>query len=204
MKNTLRTLALATALGGALSTSAAAQIDVTAPRSNTAGFNLGAFVNAAGIQVEDSDAENGVGLGLHLGYGFSQNVSIFARVNVTSIGSDELADNYNLAHVDLGARYSFGQPSATLRPYLAGALSGHAVSFDLGSSGTLDARGPGLTASGGLEYFLSRTVALEAGLSVSVGKFNEGRIGDSGWVDLDEDELNTTTSRLDIGVSWHP
>jgi Outer membrane protein beta-barrel domain len=204
MKNTVRALALAASLAGALCTSAAAQV-APASRSNTAGPHLGVFLNGSAVRVEDSDVvESGAGLGVHLGYGFGQNLSVFARVDAASIQPEGAGDNYGLAHADLGVRYSFGAPSAAFRPFLQGAVSGRAVSFDMGSEGTLDARGAGISAGGGLEYFVSRSVAIEAGLSVSFGELTEGRVGGSDWVNLDNDAINITTSRFDIGLSWHP
>ncbi len=206
MKITVRTLVLAATLAGTLSTTAAAQFDAPgAPRSNTAGLNLGVFLNGSAIQAEDSDVvESGGGVSLHLGYGVTPNVSLFMRVNGAVIQPSGADAEYALAHFDLGARYSFGGTALALRPFVQGAVSGRGFAADMGSQGTLQARGPGFTGGAGVEYFFNPNLALEAGLSLSFGEFNEGRMDDSDWVDFGDDAFSATSSRFDIGISWHP
>lgn len=207
MKNIVRTFALAAALASTLSTTAAAQLDAPAPlRSRTAGFNLGVYLNGSAVRVEDSDViESGAGGTVHLGYGITENVSLFFRVNGAAIESDDLpSGSYAMAHADIGARYSFLASSSAWRPFIQGAFSGRAVSIDEGSAGTLEARGPGFTAGAGLEYFVTPRVALEAGLSYSFGKFNEGRLNGGDWTDFEDEAFDATSSRFDLGVSWHP
>lgn len=207
MKNIVRTFALAATLAGTITTTAAAQMDTPAPlRSKTAGFNLGVYLNGSAVQVEDSDViESGAGGSVHLGYGVTPNVSLFLRVNGAAIESDDVpSGSYTMAHVDIGARYSFLGSSTAWRPFVQGAFNGRAVSIDEGSAGTLDARGPGFSAGAGLEYFVTPRVAVEAGLSYSFGEFNEGRVDGGEWVDFEEESFNATSSRFDLGVSWHP
>jgi opacity protein-like surface antigen len=200
----VRSLACAAFLACAFSTPAAAQLEGPAPRSNTAGFNLGVFLNGSGIQMDGSDVvEAGRGGSLHLGYGLNQTVSVFARANAASIATDGGGEDYTMAHFDLGARLSFGQPSSALRPFVQGAVNGRAVSADM-NQGTLQARGAGLSAGLGLEYFVNPTVAVEAGLSYSFGKFSEGRLGDSDWVEFGDESFEATSARFDLGLSFHP
>lgn len=211
MKLTVRMLAVAATLTGTLSTTAAAQFDagqvnaVDAPRSTTTGFNLGLFLSGAAIQAEESsEIESGAGGSLHLGYGINPNVSFFMRINGAVIQTPGSESEYALAHVDLGARYSFRGSAAALRPFVQGAVNGRGLSADAGSQGTVQARGPGFSAGVGLEYFFGPNVALETGLSWSVGKFNQGRLDDGDWVDFHDDSFSATSSRFDIGVSFHP
>lgn len=206
MTNIVRAFALAAVLAGGLTTAAAAQVvDVEPePRSNAEGFHLGLFLNGSAITVEDSEeVESGPGGGLHLGYGFNRNLSVFLRANLAAIEPAGGGDSFDLTHADLGLRYSFGGPGSVLRPFVLGAVSGRAVSISTGA-GPLEGRGPGFTAGGGLEYFLSRSVALEAGLSLSFGSFNEGRLDGGEWVDLESESFDATSSRFDLGFSWHP
>lgn len=201
MTTPLRTLALASALVFGLSASAAAQqVEAPAVRSNTAGFNLGIFLAGASIQVDGSDeTEAGRGGSLHVGYGFNQLVSVFARANAASIASQGGGANYGMAHVDLGARLSFGSQSAALRPFVQGAVNGRAV-----ADGDLEARGSGLTAGLGVEYFVNPALAVETGFSFSFGDFSEGRLGDGEWLDFGNEAFGATSARFDLGISWHP
>ena len=207
MKNFVRTLVLAATLAGTFSTTAAAQFDEpVVQRSSVAGFHLGVFLNGSAIQLDGSDVtESGGGGSVHLGYGMNENVSVFLRVNAASIQSDEVpAGSYTMAHADVGLRYSFLKASQALRPFVQGAFSGRAVSIDLGSEGVLDARGTGLSAAAGVEYFVSPKVAFEAALSYSFGTFTEGRLDGGEWVDFSDEAFNATSARVDLGVSWHP
>lgn len=202
MTNTVRTLAAAGILAAALHTPAAAQME----QSSIKGFNLGLFLNGSAAQVEDADEpDSGGGVSLHLGYGVNESVSLFLRGSGAAIQAEGFAeDEYALAHFDLGARYSFGSTASRLRPFIQAAYSGRAASFDLGPEGTLDVRGSGITGGGGLEYFVSPALAIEAGLSFTGGEFTEGRLDDSEWVDLDDASIDMTTTRFDLGISWHP
>lgn len=196
----IRALALAAVVAGTLSTPAVAQ------QSNTAGLNLGLFLNGTAAQVEDSDEnDTGGGLSLHLGYGFSQSFQLFARASASAIESEGFEDDqFALAHFDVGGRFSFGSTAIALRPYVQAAFSGRAASFDLGSEGQLDVRGSGLSAGGGLEYFVSPSLAIEGGLSFTFGEFNEGRLDEGEWLDLDDAAFEMNTTRVDLGISWHP
>jgi hypothetical protein len=200
MTITVRALAVAAVLAGTLST------PVLAQRSNTSGFNLGVYLSPTAAEVEDADeADTGIGISLHLGYGFGEHFQVFARGAGANIESEGFVnDEFVLAHFDLGGRYSFATSASAVRPYLQAAFSGRAASFDLGNEGTLEVRGSGLTGGGGLEYFLSPSLAVEGGLSFTFGEFNEGRLDDGDWEDLDDAAFEINTTRLDIGISWHP
>lgn len=196
----IRALAVAAVLAGTLSTPALAQ------RSNTAGVNLGLFLNGTAAEVEDGDEiDSGGGITLHLGYGFSQSFQLFARATASNIESEGFEDDqYALAHFDVGGRFSFGNTGSALRPFVQGAFSGRAASFDLGADGTLDVRGSGLSAGGGLEYFVTEALAIEAGLAWTFGEFTEGRVDDGDWEGLEDFSFEMNTTRFDLGVSWHP
>jgi hypothetical protein len=211
MRDFVRTIALTAALAGTLSTAAAAQtvepgFDAAQARSNTAGFGLGVFLTGSALRVEESDEiESGPGGTVHLGYGINQNVSFFVRITAAEMqAAGGGSDSYVMAHADLGGRYSFASPAAALRPYLQAAVTGRALSFDMGSEGNLEARGPGFTGAVGLEYFVTPRVGMEASLSYTIGKFSEGRLGGGEWIDFDDDAFDAVSSRFDVGFSWHP
>lgn len=208
MKTIARTLALAATMAATFSTTAAAQLGAPAPqRSSIAGLNLGVFLNGSAIEMAESNTtESGGGGSVHLGYGVSENASVFLRVNTATIRSSDIpgGGSYTMAHADIGVRYSFLGSSSVVRPFVQGAFNGRAVMIDEGIAGTLDARGRGLSAGAGLEYFFSPTVAVEAGFSYSVGRFDEGRLNGGDWVDFEGEGLRATSARVDLGISLHP
>lgn len=187
---------------------AAAQDEMAAPRSNTRGFTAGLHLNGSALQLdgEGAEAENGGGMGLMLGYGVSNKVTLFARVDGADVSySDGEDGSYTLAHLDLGGRYSFGSSAAALRPFVELSLMGAGVSDEIdGSDVTLSGGAFGI--GGGLEYFFSRSLALDVGLSLSKGEFTTATVDgeDYDLEDLEIEEAGFTSSRFNVGLSWHP
>ena len=54
---------------------------------------------------------------------------------------------------------------------------------------------------GGIEYFVTRNVAIEAGLAVSKGVFTTAEVNGDRVEDPDED---FTSTRLNLGITLHP
>lgn len=125
-------------------------------------------------------------MGLAIGYGVNDKLSVFARTNYA----------YRSGHLDAGVRYSFGSPRTALRPYaeLAATRVGTAPAEGFRSSGY------GATAGVGVEYFLNRKLALDVGIVHSEGRYTsrelEGRPVDG--------TSRFTSSRLNVGLKWHP
>jgi opacity protein-like surface antigen len=167
---------------------AGAQVGSPQPLSGTRGLTLGLDLNGSAIGTAGSSAgtPRGAGLGLSLGYGVSERVSLFARANVA----------YQIGHLDVGARYSFGGTAARLRPYVEGAFTrtGTTALTNPLAEARSRSHGYGLTGGAGVEYFVSRRVALDLGVSHSRGRFTAGT--------FDGDAFSST--RLNIGVKWHP
>jgi hypothetical protein len=200
MKTIIRTLAFAAMLAGSLSTEAAAQSDAPAPRSRTSGLNLGVFVHGYSGEAEGAEIDSGTGLGVHVGYGFHRNVSVYARGTLAPNEPYVHAPEFETAHFDLGLRVSPGASSWPIRPFVQGALTRREVYF----SNLTSARGNGYTVGGGLEGFLRRDLAIEVGVSRSYGGFDEiSAPGIDGWEDVGEG-IDVTSTRVEIGISWHP
>ena len=180
-----RTFASLALLAGTGVGSLSAQSPAAAPggeRSVTRGFSLGVDLGASGIDsgIDGFRARTGGGVGVRLGYGVSDAVSLFARGTAA----------YGHAHYDAGARFSLGGAGSSLRPYVEGA-----VGYVGSSQPEVDPRGAAVTGGLGLEYFLSRRVALDGGLSYSTGRFTEGAgDGDDGF----------HSARVTIGVRVRP
>ena len=133
--------------------------------SKTHGFTVGVHLNGSGLEVQGGDAEGGSGGGLRLGYGVSNHVTIFLDGDAAAMERD-----YTLVHVGLGVRGSFRSTAHKLRPFVEGAFVGVAAGDTYAGSDVV-LSGGGLHVGGGLEYFFSRAVALDLGLSVGPGSF---------------------------------
>jgi hypothetical protein len=181
-------------------------------RSSTRGLLLGAHLNGTAIQLDEdegTDAENGIGGGLIVGFGFSEQFSVFLRGDGANISEDSDAgeDNtFTLVNLDLGGRYTFGSTAAALRPFAEAGFTATGLGFEL-TDGTQSAdvvfSGGGLFLGGGLEYFFTPKAALNVGLAVGKGRFTAVSVDGGDAEDLDEDQ-DFTTSRLSIGVSFRP
>ncbi len=173
-------------------------------RSQPAGFHANLHFNGAGIKPEDSgDRENGGGMGLAIGYGFSRTIMVFANVDGTNIEADGSSSDYGLGHADLGVRYTFANEANKLVPFLQGALTGRAlVSEDFLNGEDLVVSGGALSIGGGAKYHFSRAWAFEGSLLLSGGRFTKARLGDE-ETDL-QDEFSASSSRLNLGISFNP
>ena len=74
--------------------------------------------------------------------------------------------------------------------------------FVTGTSSDLSLSGLAAGASGGVQFFVSPSLALDGGVSLGVGKMGnvkvDGQKEDWGTPD------NTTTTRLRFGANWYP
>jgi opacity protein-like surface antigen len=205
---------IASVLGAALLLAAAdaSAQDVSPGR----GVMLGAFGNLSAIQLDEdggTQAENGPGVGVVLGYGARDGWTFFARGSFAGItyeeddGSELDGDGtYSLGIVELGARYGFGSgPNSALRLYGEFGLSGTALSDEA----TLDGEdveftfsGPAIMLGGGVEYDLNQSVAVDVGMILGKGRFTSLEV--DGETFDDADELDFTTVRLNAGIIFRP
>lgn len=190
-------------VAGATLTSAGLNAQV----SKNSGFLLNAHLQGSGLTIEDEDTETGFGAGITAGYGFNENVALFltldgAKINVSE--DEGVEDDVALAHLDLGLRYTFGNTSSALRPYVLGALSGVGVAFE-SPLGDVTYSGPAGTFGAGLQYYINPKLAIDGGIQASIGKLTSIELDGEEFDDEDEGENpSITTSRLQIGLTWHP
>lgn len=189
---------------------AAAQGDLpldTVPRilrSDAQGLVLGVRVLGASIRLledEDGEAERGPGLGVRLGYGLGDRLGLFlraegARVDYASLSTDE---SYVVGHFEAGARWRFGSPAGAFRPFVEGAVALVSVTDELAGA-EYQLSGGGLTLSGGVEYHLSRRLAVDLSLAATRGVLTSGEFGGEP-IEPEEDFL---TWRAGAGVLWRP
>lgn len=180
MKKTLSLFAVAAAL---CATEAAAQSGPL--RSDTRGFSAG--VNLTGSRA-GSDAPGGTassGLGVSLGYGVSDALTLFGRSDY----------GYRRSQFDVGGRYSFGAPTSALRPYAEAALTGTRT-----NASDFRATGFGATASIGAEYFITPRLSLDAAVGYTAGRHTSIDFAAAG---LDTDR-SFAAPRVNLGFRWHP
>jgi Outer membrane protein beta-barrel domain len=199
----IRTI-VAAALAGAVLQAGA----VRAQESDNAGFMLGVHGIGMGLDGvgEERFEEEGNGLGLTVGYGFSDRFALYATVDGGVIEYDPenpaaVDEDYDVMTVDLGARMSFGNEFRRLRPFINAALSAVMTSEEDEELGTAMTSGGGLTVGGGIQYFYRPGWALLLGVQATMGAFTETEM---------DDELMLFTRgvayshyRVQLGLDWH-
>jgi hypothetical protein len=183
-------------------------VDAQSTRSATQGFFAGLALHGSAIEIEDLDdeRESGGGLRLKLGYGFTRLFARYLEGSAASLRTDE-DENWTLAHFDLGGRFSLGSQGSVVVPYLLAALSARAgTQEDVLIQGSttprdLEISGAGFTAGGGLLIFFHPSWAFDADLKFTAGEFSKIRYGN---VSVDGLEIDATSTRFNVGVSWHP
>ncbi len=177
-------------------------------RSATRGFFAGLGLHGSAIEIEDLDdeRESGGGATLKLGYGFTRLFALYVEGSAASLSTDN-DEEWTLAHFDLGARFSLGGPTSAVVPYLLAGLSGRAGTREdvlLQGSTTprdLEISGGGLTGGAGILIFFHPAWAFDADLKFTAGEFSTIKYGN---VSVDGLEIDATSTRFNIGVSWHP
>jgi opacity protein-like surface antigen len=201
-----RTIALSALVAGTLLSAGS----LTA-QSDNRGFMLNLHLLGNGVSTVGADAEmeNGGGLGVALGYGFNDRVALYLNIDGAEIEYDEDVetdeDSYTAVTADIGARMNFGNEGMKLRPYINAAFSGLVLGEEgdfAGEELTTMISGGGLTVGGGLQYFFSQNLALDVGLQATQGAFTDIAVDDEDE-ELDEG-IAYTTSRIQLGVTWHP
>ena len=178
-------------------------------QSSNRGFMLNAHLTGAAVAgtTDDAEVQSGRGLGVALGYGFTDRTMLYLNLDGGFIeyeqGDLPLPDDgrFDFGTVDLALRMSFGNEFQKLRPFLDTGLTGLVLSDEvLESESTIS--GAGLTLGGGVQYFFSRSLALDATFNFTTGSFTTYEL-DGDEIDLDEG-VGFNHSRLLVGVSWHP
>jgi hypothetical protein len=172
-------------------------------RSRSKGFFLGLGVEGSGIQtnVSGSTTESGGGGGLVLGYGFSKRWSLYTDVSDAVMNATG-GGTYSLAHADLGARIHFRSGAHALVPFLQVGATGRAVSSTSGGV-TYTGSGGGATAGLGFNAYFTRSAALSASASWSVGSFDKFQV-DNAVVPTGGATVNAQTARVHLGMVWFP
>lgn len=146
----------------------------------------------------DVDAESGGGGGLSLGYGFSDLLAIYFEGSAAQIDPDG-GVKYTLAHADLGLQATLGSPSSRIKVFFTGAVSGRVAELRFAGQ-TIELSGPGYTVGGGVNYFFSSALGLDAGLQATFGSIEEVKVG----AFSEEVSIDATSLRVNLGLVWYP
>jgi hypothetical protein len=202
----IQTAVTALSLLGSLSLGASG---LRGQESTTRGLNLGFHLQAASLSVQEQEGDGGGGAGFRIGYGLNRIVTLYFEldgITVKSESSDQFQGEWALAHGDLGVRFHFANSLRSWVPYLEVAIGGRGASVSAARSdgqevGDLNFSGGSFSFGGGIYIYFRQTFALDAGLKISDGTFDEV---DLGPVSLNNLDIDATSSRLKIGVVWWP
>jgi len=179
------------------------------------GFMLGIHsLGVTGIEINYKNdghpfnTKAGAGAELTLGYGFTKTLAAFSSLAVArqkTVPTEWPDGNWGLAQLDLGLRANLPLGSASTIPYAKASLGARALAaralFDDGR--TLDASVSGrfVSLGGGIEHAVSRSLSLDVGADLSLGKLGEFKAGDEQWT---EEVDPTKTFRFRLGINWRP
>ena len=177
----------------------------SAQRSDTKGLFLQLTLDAQSLNYNEDDfseTDDGGGLGLRAGWGVSRLVTLYlgaAGARIDGETNGVINEEYDWAGGELGVRLNF-RSGRTVVPYLDVALRGVTARED---DIDLEFRGGGATLGGGIAVFLSPSVALDAGLRVGGGGFDEVQLGRLS-ADIDEDDFGYGEGRFSVGLTLYP
>jgi opacity protein-like surface antigen len=200
----MRKLLIAAASAVLVSCTAHAQV------SDNRGWMVNVHVAGAatGAPAGDAGMRRGGALGATVGYGFSDRLALLLSVDGARVKypGPVIADggpsgSYDQVTVDIALRASFLDEHSPLRPYLTSGITGVAESSRLDATGIVTSGG-GITIGGGVQYFTTPKVALDAGLLFTAGSFTGFEV-DGVKYEYDQG-LGFSHSRLQLGITWHP
>ena len=183
-----------TALAMTMVASARAQPLDRSARSNTSGLSVGMHLNTAAIRSPESVTDKGGGVGLRLSYGLNQTVAFFLAYDVATL-SARLMD-YGVIHTDVGLRLSLADGTSATVPYVEGAFSGRAWN-QAAYTNERAFTGNAATFGGGVQHFVNRSMALDAGLLFSHGTFTDATVNGVSVPDYRGDAV--WSSRFNLG-----
>jgi hypothetical protein len=181
---------------------------LTAQRSTTRGFTVGAHLQGASLKVEDDDPAGGGGAGLRIGYGLNRSFTLYVEGDGIKfdVENEEFGGEWSMAHADLGVRYNFANSLRRWIPFLEAAIGGRAVQLEDATvngsdAGTLEFSGGSASIGGGVSFFASEKFALETLVKFTGGTFEQVDVGNISVNDLD---IDASSFRFKVGVAWWP
>lgn len=168
--------------------------------SYTSGFSIFGGVTGAALTFEgENDVASGGGLALSLGFGVSPRFSLQLAGAGALMQEPNGRGEFSLGHFDIMIRHTFADATRRAIPYIEAGYSGRAAVEET-PSGNFQMAGAGVSAGGGLQYFLAPPVALDGNLRANFGRFSE--VEHAGR--KESISLGATSTRLAFGISWFP
>jgi Outer membrane protein beta-barrel domain len=173
------------------------------------GHSTAALGTSVGDDFGSIDTHSGLGAGVEVGYRVTPRLLAYAGLDIAKQGIDEvgLDGDFGLTHIEAGARLSFPIANSKLMPYVGGWVGRRSLTttvddFETGTSSDLSLSGLGAGATGGVQFFVSPSLALDGGVSLGVGKM--GNVKVDGHKEDWGTPNNTTTTRIRFGANWYP
>ncbi len=193
-----------------LSTSKLIAQEVISMKSKTIGISAGAAVGSLSFRddiAHPDGAEEGIGIGGHIQYGFSHKFSAAIAVQnyFVHAGSSNAADKtYPYMEADVTAIFTFGSTNTQLRPMLAAGATYTRMketyfNFQTGFYQDEIYSGIGFVGGAGLSYFIKPELSVDLLLQIHSGYFSKTLIDQ---VQFNVQHSYYTFNGL-LGVSYH-
>lgn len=171
-------------------------------RSLADGLRLNVHAGAARLGNGGADGI-GVRPGVSASYGNSRLFSMFMTYDRVPM-SDGTFD-FDLKHIDVGARVHLRGGRASLIPFVLGAYTWRSATYGdrlfLGETQYVKVHGGGLTLGGGASLYLTPRLALEA--SIKRSGETMGRVdADGNTFRHEESVIRSASIRVNAGLSW--
>ena len=181
---------------------------VSAQKSTTRGFMVGAHLTGGTLTVQDGDPDSGGGIGARVGYGFDRHVTAYFEVDgiVFDVANPDFGGYWSMVHADLGARYNFANSLRRWVPFIEAAFGVRGVDVDDAtvngdSVGHLNFSGGAFSLGGGISFFVKEKLAIETLTKWSSGTFQQVRLQNVQFNNLD---IDAKSFRFKLGLAWWP
>ena len=173
------------------------------------GHSTAALGTSVGDDFGSLDTQGGLGAGVEVGYRVTPRLLAYAGLDIAKQGDRRGGARRRLRpHSHRGRREAqlpdHGQQADALRRRLGGPAQPHYDHGRLRDGSQLGPLAVGARGGriGGVQFFVSPSLALDGGVSLGIGKMGnvkvDGHKEDWGTPD------NTTTTRLRFGANWYP
>lgn len=181
--------------------------DALTLRSNTEGFHIGLggsykhWISSYFNRLDEIEP-TGLGGGLNLGFGLNQHIELFANVDYHTFALKNKWDDYGLSAVAVGARYNFGGTLQAIRPYAELAYNyNYMIINPVELNGQLykyEMSGGAFALGGGVNFFVTPRLAINAKAIANVGKFSSFLLNGDGI----EDRPDVKVFQFGIGLNY--